>query len=375
MKVAVIVGTRPELIRLSRTIAVLRENCECILIHTGQNYSYELNDIFYKDLGIAPPDHYLGVGGGSLAETLGAIIVKSDEVLAKEKPDAILVLGDTNSALAVIPAKRRKIPIFHYEAGNRCFDQRVPEEINRKIVDHTSDINLAYSEIAKQNLLRENFPMDRVFNIGSPMYEILEHYRGKIDSSDVLERLKLKRGEYFVLSSHREENVDDEGRLRQLFEALEAMLAKYPYPVIFSVHPRTEKRLKEYGIVTNDRIIKMNPLGFTDYVALQKNACCVLSDSGTITEESAILKFPAVNIRETHERLEGMEEAAVVMAGFSKERIMDGIEIARRMLEPSRAAAINVPDYMRPNVSEKVLKIITSYIDYVNRTVWQKPNA
>jgi UDP-N-acetylglucosamine 2-epimerase (non-hydrolysing) len=368
----VFVGTRPELIRLSRTIAVLRENCDCILTHTGQNYSYELNDIFYNDLGIAPPDYYLGAGGGNLAETLGAIIVKSDEVLAKERPDAILVLGDTNSALAVIPAKRRKIPIFHYEAGNRCFDQRVPEEINRKIVDHVSDINLAYSEIAKQNLLRENFPMDRVFNIGSPMYEILNHYAGKICASDVLDRLKLKQGEYFVLSSHREENVDNEDRLRQLFGALEAMLIKYPYPVIFSVHPRTEKRLKEYNIVTNDRIIKMNPLGFTDYVALQKNAYCVLSDSGTITEESAILKFSAINIRETHERLEGMEEAVVVMTGFSRERIMDGIEIARRTLKPSIATAINVPDYMHPIVSEKILKIITSYIDYVNRTVWQK---
>jgi len=372
MKVMVIVGTRPEIIRLSRTIEVLREALDCVLVHTGQNYSYELNDIFFEDLSIAPPDLYLGAAGGSLAETLGAIIVKTDEAMAREKPDAVLVLGDTNSALSVIPAKRRKIPVFHYEAGNRCFDQRVPEEINRKIVDHTSDINLCYSGIAKQNLLREGFPMDRVFNVGSPMFEILAHYGDRIASSDALQRLGLRRGEYFVLSSHREENVDDAGRLGMLFGAVRALLARYPYPVVFSVHPRTEKRLAEHGVAADERIIRMKPLGFTDYVALQEGAFCTLSDSGTITEESAILGFPAVNIRETHERLEGMEEAAVVMTGFSPERVLDGVEAARRQLEPTRAGTIRVEDYMRPNVSEKVLRIILSYTDYVNRTVWKK---
>lgn len=374
MKVAVIVGTRPEIIRLSRVIAVLRETLDCVLIHTGQNFSYELNEIFFSDLGIAPPDHYLGVGGGSLAETMGAVIVKTDEVLAKVQPDAVLVLGDTNSALAVIPAKRRKIPVFHYEAGNRCFDQRVPEEINRKIVDHTSDVNLAYSEIAKQNLLRENFPMDRVFNIGSPMFEVLGFYAEKIARSDVLSRLGFEKGKYFVLSSHREENVDDEAKLRQLAAALRALTEKYRYPIVFSVHPRTEKRLAGFGIELGELVVKSSPLGFTDYVALQKDAYCVLSDSGTITEESAILKFPALNLRETHERLEGMEETAVIMTGYSKDRILEGVELARRQLMRERAMMITVPDYMRPNASEKVLRIIVSYTDYINRTVWRKWN-
>ncbi|MBN1242931.1 MAG: UDP-N-acetylglucosamine 2-epimerase (non-hydrolyzing) [Spirochaetales bacterium] len=372
MKVMVVVGTRPEIIRLSRTIAALRETMECVLVHTGQNHSRELKDVFFEDLGIAPPEHYLDVAGGNLAETLGAIIVKSDAVFEREKPDALLILGDTNSALCVIPAKRRKIPVFHYEAGNRCFDQRVPEEINRKIVDHASDVNLAYSGIAKQNLLREGFPMDRVFAIGSPMFEVLGYYAEKIEKSDATARLGLEKDRYFVLSAHREENVDDEARLRKLFDALEGLLAEYPYPVVFSVHPRTERRLAEFGLVPDGRIVKTKPLGFTDYVALQKDAYCVLSDSGTITEESSILGFPALNLRETHERLEGMEEAAVIMTGFSKERILAGIGLARRQLATRRAAGPTVPEYGRPDVSEKIVRIIASYTDYVNRVVWRR---
>lgn len=371
MKVMVIVGTRPEIIRLAPTICRLRESLDCVLVHTGQNFSYELNGIFFEDLELEPPDHYLGVAGNTLAETLGTIIIKTDTILEKEKPDAILVLGDTNSALSVIPAKRRKIPIFHYEAGNRCFDQRVPEEINRRIVDHVSDINLTYSEIAKQNLLRENFPMDRVFNIGSPMYEVIEKNKIKIDQSTVLNELKLEKGKYFVLSAHREENVDDEDRLKNLFRSLEAILERYPFPVIFSVHPRTEKKLNNLKVSISDRIVKMKPLGFTNYIALQKDSFCVLSDSGTITEESAILNFPAVNIRDTHERLEGMEQAAVVMTGFSKVRILEGIESARRQVgKPGYLNA--VPDYRISNVSEKIVRILISYTDYVNRTVWHK---
>jgi len=372
MKVMVIVGTRPELIRLSRIIARLRESLDCVLVHTGQNYAYELGDIFYEDLGIAPPEHYLGVVGGNLAETLGNIIIKADQILELERPDAILVLGDTNSALSVIPAKRRKIPVFHYEAGNRCFDQRVPEEINRKIVDNTSDINLAYSSIAKENLLREGFPMDRVFNIGSPMYEVLRHYAVKIEGSDVVSRLGLKEGGYFVLSAHREENVDSKERLEELLESLDAIRERYGLPIVFSVHPRTEAKLKQFGFDLEKGIIKCKPFGFTDYVALQKRAYCVLSDSGTVTEESAILGFPAVNIRETHERLEGMEKAAVIMTGFSKDRILPAIDISQRQRTAGVGLINKVEDYVQDNISEKIIRIIVSYTDYVNKKVWFK---
>lgn len=372
MKIMVIVGTRPELIRLSRTIARLRETMDCVLVHTGQNFSFELGDIFYEDLGIDPPDHYLGVVGGSLAETLGNIIIKADQVLELERPDAVLVLGDTNSALSVIPAKRRKIPIFHYEAGNRCFDQRVPEEINRKIVDHTSDINLSYSSIAKENLLREGFPMDRVFNIGSPMYEVLNFYADKIERSDVVSRLGLREGGYFVLSAHREENVDSKERLEELLESLSAIRQQYDLPIVFSVHPRTEAKLRQFGFDLESGIIRCKPFGFTDYIALQKRAFCVLSDSGTITEESSILGFSAINIRETHERLEGMEKAAVIMTGFGKDRILTAIELCQRQRSSARGVINQVDDYVQDNISEKIARIIISYTDYVNKKVWFK---
>lgn len=371
MKVMIIVGTRPEIIRLSRIINLLRDTLDCIFVHTGQNFSFELGEIFYSDLGIKPPDYYLNAVGKTLAETLGSIIIKTDEILEKEKPDALLVLGDTNSALSVIPAKRRKIPIFHYEAGNRCFDQRVPEEINRKIVDHTSDINLAYSEIAKQNLLREGFPIDQVFNIGSPMFEILHHYEEKIDNSTILQSLNLAPYKYFVLSAHREENVDDPVRLSKLVDMLHTILEEYEYPIVFSIHPRTEARLLSAGITINPRIIKSKPLSFTDYISLQQQSFCVLSDSGTITEEAAILNFPAINIRETHERQEGMEQAAVVMTGFDSEIVHQAIKVAQR--QRVNQELINpVYDYVQANTSEKVLRIILSYTNYINRKIWKK---
>ena len=372
MKVMVIVGTRPEIIRLSRTIDRLREYLDCVFVHTGQNYSYELGDIFYDDLGIDPPDYFLDAVGGTLAETLGNIIIKVDQVLEKEHPDALLVLGDTNSALSVIPAKRRKIPVFHYEAENRCFDQRVPEEINRKIVDHTSDINLAYSSIAKENLLREGFPMDRVFNIGSPMHEVLAHYSKSIEKSNILERLELKEGKYLVLSAHREENVDGKEKLQLLFDSLNAVRKRYAMPIIFSVYPRTEGRLSQFGFELDAGFIKCKPFSFTDYIALQKSAFCVMSDSGTITEESAILGFPAINIRETHERLEGMEKAAVIMTGFNKDRILTALDIFRRKRSHEPGLINRVEDYFQENVSEKILRIIISYTDYINRKVWYK---
>ncbi|ORC34641.1 UDP-N-acetylglucosamine 2-epimerase (non-hydrolyzing) [Marispirochaeta aestuarii] len=372
MKVMVIVGTRPEIIRLSRVIILLRETFDCVFVHTGQNYSYELGEIFYKDLELDPPDYYLNAVGNTLAETLGLIISKSDEVMEKEAPDALLVLGDTNSALSVIPAKRRKIPIFHFEAGNRCFDQRVPEEINRRIVDHTADINLTYSEIAKQNLLREGLPMDRVFNIGSPMFEVLECYKDKINQAKVLEKFGLKPDHYFVLSAHREENVDSKDKLNDLMSAIESVLVDYPFPILFSVHPRTEKKLKEHGLMLNDRIIASKPLCFTEYVALQKHAYCVLSDSGTITEESAILNIPALNLRETHERHEGMEKAAVTMTGFDPKLIKIGINIARRQVDRTEVQLNSIPDYAQKNISEKVVKIILSYTSYINRKSWLK---
>lgn len=372
MKVMVIVGTRPELIRLSLTIARLRETTECVLVHTGQNYSYELGDIFYKDLNIVPPDYYLNAVGNTLAETIGNIIIKTDQILEKEKPDAVLVLGDTNSALSVIPAKRRKIPIFHYEAGNRCFDQRVPEEINRKIVDHTSDINLSYSAIAKENLLREGFPMDRVFNIGSPMYEVLKHFSSKIERSNIVSELGMSDGNYFILSAHREENVDGQERLEQLFESLLAIRERYSIPIVFSMHPRTEARLFQFGLKLGEGIIKCKPFSFTDYISLQKHAFCVLSDSGTVTEESSILGFPAINIRESHERLEGMEKAVAVMTGFNKERILDALKLYEKNRSEAQRFINRVEDYSQDNVSEKIVKIILSYTDYINKKVWYK---
>ncbi len=371
MKVMVIVGTRPELIRLSLIIRKINEHLELRLVHTGQNYAYELSDVFFEDLEIPRPHYYLEAAGATLAETIGNIIVKTDRAMEAERPDAVLILGDTNSALAVIAAKRRKIPIFHFEAGNRCFDQRVPEEINRKIVDHTADINLTYSSIAKENLLREGIPMDRVFNIGSPLFEVLREYHAKIDRSDVVERLGLKEKQYFVLSFHREENVDDPARLAALGSSLRAVLEEYQLPVVFSVHPRTEKRLSDLGMDFGDRVIRSKPFSFTDYVSLQRRSFCVLSDSGTVTEESSLIGFPAVNLRETHERHEGMEKAAVVMAGLTAATILTAIRISAAgdrniVLDP-------VEDYRQGSVSEKVLRLIVSYTDYVNRVVWRKP--
>jgi UDP-N-acetylglucosamine 2-epimerase (non-hydrolysing) len=372
LKVATVVGTRPEIIRLSRVLAKLDEHCEHVLIHTGQNYDYELNGIFFDDLGIRKPDLFLEAAGASGAETIGRVIIAVDQALAEVKPDAMLVLGDTNSCLAVIPAKRRKIPTFHMEAGNRCFDMRVPEEINRRIVDHTADINLTYSDIAREYLLREGLPPDMVIKTGSPMCEVLGYYSDRIESSDVLARLGLEKERYFVVSAHREENVDSEENCGRLVEVLNAVAQRYDMPIIVSTHPRTRKRFDSMGYVLDPRIQLLKPLGFSDYVKLQMSAKAVLSDSGTINEEASILNFRALNLRDAHERPEGMEEAAVMMVGMNPERVMQSLAIlesqptgVQRMLRP-------VVDYSMPNVSEKVVRIIHSYVDYVNRVVWKR---
>jgi len=369
MKVMVIVGTRPELIRLSTTLIRLKHHDQLVLVHTGQNYDYELNEIFFEDLNLPKPDYFLEAVGETLAETIGKIIYFSDMVIEKEQPDAILILGDTNSSLSVISAKRRKIPIFHYEAGNRCFDERVPEEINRKIVDHISDINLTYSEIAKQNLLNEGIKMDRVFNIGSPMFEVLNYYREKILRSAILNELGLNKSDYFVLSAHREETVDNEGTLRKLMIAMDKVSDVFGFEIVFSVHPRTRKKLEllEDGSIGR-RIRFIKPLGFTDYVSLQQNAFCVLSDSGTITEESSILGFSAINIRETHERHEGMEKTAVVMSGLDSENILEAIRIT---VNSNRSAGL-VDAYQQTGISERIQKIIVSYTGYINRNTWRR---
>ena len=372
LKVMTILGTRPEIIRLSRVMAKLDEHCEHIIAHTGQNYDYELNEIFFNDLQVRKPNHFLNAAGSNAAETIGKIIIAVDQVLDLEKPDALLILGDTNSCLAAISAKRRKIPIFHMEAGNRCFDQRVPEETNRKIVDHTSDINLTYSSIAREYLLRENFPPDRVIKTGSPMFEVLNFYRKNIVASDVLERLKLKEGEYFVVSAHREENIDSEVNFAKLVSVLNIVAETFNQPVIVSTHPRTQKRFDTKGVKFHPKVILLKPLGFMDYVKLQMCSHAVLSDSGTISEESSILNFPALNIREAHERPEAMEEAAVMMTGLEVERILQGLAILDKQTRGSERSLELVADYSMPNVSEKVLRIIQSYTDYVNKTVWKK---
>lgn len=372
LKVMTVVGTRPEIIRLSRVISRLDQHFDQVLVHTGQNYDYELNEIFFQDLELRKPDHFLNASGQSASETIGQIIIAVDKVLEAEKPDALLVLGDTNSCLSVIPAKRRKVPIFHMEAGNRCFDQRVPEETNRRIVDHTADINLTYSAIARQYLLSEGVAPDRVICTGSPMLEVLNHYRPGIDRSDVLQRLGLTAGRYVVVSAHREENVDSERQIRRLADCLNAVAAKTDEPVLVSTHPRTRARVQAFGLQFDERVHLLKPFGFLDYVALQKNARAVLSDSGTITEESSILNFPALNLRETHERPEGMEEGAVMMVGMDSERVLQGLAILADQGRGHHRELALVSDYSAPNVSDKVLRIILSYTDYVRRTVWKE---
>ncbi len=372
LKVLTVVGTRPEIIRLSRVLARLDEHTDHILVHTGQNYDYELNEIFFKDLEIRKPDHFLNAAGANAAETIGKIIIAVDTVLALEQPEAVLILGDTNSCLAAIPAKRRKIPIFHMEAGNRCFDQRVPEETNRKIVDHTADINLTYSSIAREYLLREGLPPDRVIKTGSPMCEVLTYYRDGIEDSVVLDRLNVVASEFFVVSCHREENIDSDQNFGKLVTMLNTIAERYGIPVIVSTHPRTQKRIDALGIKFHPLVQLLKPLGFKDYNKLQISAKAVLSDSGTINEESSILNFPALNIREAHERPEGMEEAAVMMVGLETNRVMQGLAILEDQPRGDSRLLRQVDDYSMPNVSDKVVRIIHSYTDFVNRTVWRK---
>jgi UDP-N-acetylglucosamine 2-epimerase len=372
LKVLTVVGTRPEIIRLSRVMARLDQHCEHVLVHTGQNYDYELNEIFFRDLEVRKPDHFLNGAGGNAAETIGNIIIAIDRVLATEQPEAMLVLGDTNSCLAVIPAKRRKIPIFHMEAGNRCFDQRVPEETNRRIVDHTADVNLTYSSIARDYLLREGLPPDLVIKTGSPMFEVLTHYRDSIDASDVLSRLDLSPAGFFVVSAHREENVDPPQSFARLVAILNAVAEDHGLPVVVSTHPRTLKRVEANEARLHDNVRLLKPFGFHDYVKLQMSARAVLSDSGTINEESSILNFPALNLREAHERPEGMEEAAVMMVGLSVDRVRQGLAILQSQPRGSERGLRLVADYSMPNVSDKVLRIIQSYTDYVRRVIWRE---
>jgi UDP-N-acetylglucosamine 2-epimerase (non-hydrolysing) len=375
LKVMTIVGTRPEIIKLSRVMYELEKHLNHVLVHTGQNYDYELNEIFFKEMEIRKPDHFLNSVGDSLAQTIGNIIAKADEVMEKEKPDAVLLYGDTNSCLSVIPAKRRKIPIFHMEAGNRSFDQRVPEEINRKIVDHLSDINMTLTEHARRYLLSEGLRPETVIKTGSPMKEVLNYYMPAIVKSDVLSRLGLKAGEYLVLSTHREENVDSEENFRDILDSVNALAKKYDKPVIVSTHPRTRKRLEELNVAYLDpRISFLKPQGFYDYVKLQQNAFCVVSDSGTITEESSILNFPAVTIRQAHERPEGMDEGTLIMCGLKTERVLESVDIVIKHHSNDRRQFRLVQDYDADNVSKKVLRIIVSYTDYINRTVWRMPD-
>ncbi|WP_159479153.1 non-hydrolyzing UDP-N-acetylglucosamine 2-epimerase [Chryseobacterium sp. 18068] len=374
LKVVTVVGTRPEIIRLSRVLDALDASnaVEHIIVHTGQNYDYELNQIFFEDLGLRKPDYFLEAAGKTATETVGNILIKIDPLLEELKPDAFLVLGDTNSCLCAIPAKKRHIPIFHMEAGNRCFDQRVPEETNRKIVDHTSDINLTYSDIAREYLLREGLPADRIIKTGSPMFEVLNHYLPQIEASDVLNKLNLEEGKFFVVSSHREENINSEKNFRGLMASLNAIAEKYQYPIIVSTHPRTKNMIDKMQIEMRSEIQFLKPLGFHDYNALQKRAYAVLSDSGTISEESSILNFRALNIRQAHERPEAMEEASVMMVGLSPERILQGLTQVSQQKVGTERNFRPVSDYSMPNVSEKVVRIIISYTDYIKRTVWSE---
>ena len=375
MKVATILGTRPEIIRLSRVLAALDRYVEHVIIHTGQNYDYELNQIFFDDLEIRRPDHFLGAAGATASETIGLVIIKVDAILQEIQPDALLILGDTNSCLAAIPAKRQKIPVFHMEAGNRCFDQRVPEEINRNIVDHIADINLPYSDISREYLLREGLPPDRIVKTGSPMYEVLHHYLPKIERSDVLARLGLSEEQYFVVSSHREENIDFPEQFEKLCCVINSLAETYGLPVIVSTHPRTRKRIDAEGVRLHQLVRLLKPLGLCDYVHLQMHAKACLSDSGTVSEESSILNFPALNIRNAHERPEAMEEAAVMMTGLEVDGVIDALRILEAQPRGELRILRTVRDYDVPNVSEKVVRIIMSYTNYINRVVWHKTLA
>ena len=374
LKVLTVVGTRPEIIRLSCVLNALDANeaIDHTLVHTGQNYDYELNEIFFEDLGIRKPDHFLNAAGKNASETVGKILIAVDPILEQINPDAFLVLGDTNSCLCAIPAKKRKIPIFHMEAGNRCFDQRVPEETNRKIVDHVADVNLTYSDIAREYLLREGLPPDRVIKTGSPMFEVLNNFKGKIEASQVLRKLALKKQKYFVVSSHREENINNPKNFEGLINSLNRIAEHYDYPVIVSTHPRTRNMLDAKGVKAHQNIQFLKPLGFTDYNALQYHSFAVLSDSGTISEESSILNFRALNIREAHERPEAMEEASVMMTGLHPDRIMQALAALEVQQRNPQRNFRQVNDYSMPNVSEKVVRIIISYVDYINRVVWSK---
>ncbi len=374
LKVMTVVGTRPEIIRLARVLTALDRSdaVEHIIVHTGQNYDYELNQIFFEDLGLRKPDYFLEAAGKTATETVGNILIKIDPLLEELQPEAFLVLGDTNSCLCAIPAKKRQIPIFHMEAGNRCFDQRVPEETNRKIVDHTSDINLTYSDIAREYLLREGLPADRIIKTGSPMFEVLNHYLPEIEKSDVLSRLNLEEGKYFVISSHREENINSEKNFKGLMDSLNAIAEKFGYPIIVSTHPRTRNMIDRMKVAVRPEVQFLKPLGFHDYNALQMRSYAVLSDSGTISEESSILNFRALNIRDAHERPEAMEEASVMMVGMNVERILQGLAQLQQQNVGAERNYRRPADYSMPNVSEKVVRIILSYTDYINRVVWSK---
>ena len=372
IKVLTVVGTRPEIIKLSEVIKALDTEADHILVHSGQNYDYELNEIFFKDLGLRKPDYFLNAAAAGSAETAANTILKIDPVLAKEKPDAFLILGDTNSCLAAYAAKRRKIPIFHMEAGNRCFDERVPEEVNRRIIDHLSDINLVYSDHSRQNLLSEGLRPERIIKSGSPMYEVMNTHRERLESSRILEELKLTPQNYFVFSSHREENIDSDRNFERLLGVIRAVKEEYHFPVVYSVHPRTRKKIEEKGVVFSEGILALKPLGFLDYGKLQKNAFCVLSDSGTINEESSIANFPAVNIRETHERAEATDEAITILAGLSSESVLQAVALATKQGRGDDRTIHLVSDYASPNVSEKVVRTILGYTDYINRRVWHK---
>ncbi|MEO7975781.1 UDP-N-acetylglucosamine 2-epimerase (non-hydrolyzing) [Flavobacterium sp.] len=374
LKVMTVVGTRPEIIRLSRVMAALdsSEAIEHVIVHTGQNYDYELNQIFFDDLGIRKPDFFLNAAGATATETVGQILIKIDPLLESEKPDAFLVLGDTNSCLCAIPAKKRHIPIFHMEAGNRCFDQRVPEETNRKIVDHVSDVNLTYSDIAREYLLREGLPADRIIKTGSPMFEVLNHYLPEISASTILNKLNLEENKYFVISAHREENINSDKNFKGLMESLNLIAEKYGYPIIVSTHPRTQKMIDSKQIAMRPEVQFLKPMGFNDYNALQMKSYAVLSDSGTISEESSTLNFPALNIRDAHERPEAMEEASVMMVGLNPERILQGLTQLQTQKRGTERNFRPVADYSMPNVSEKMVRIILSYTDYVKRVVWSE---